>query len=79
MFNLTTQSKLYLRETIKFKKTVVALKPILGKILLDKDYITYQRRNFYMEDFVYILVFCEAQVSDRAWVLKYQLECDKVQ
>ena len=37
MFNLKTQSKLYLRETIKFKKTVVALKPILGKILLDKD------------------------------------------
>ena len=37
MFNLTTQSKLYLRETIKFKKTVVALKPILGKILVDKD------------------------------------------
>ena len=37
MFNLTTQSKLYLRETIKLKKTVVALKPILGKILLDKD------------------------------------------
>ena len=32
-----------------------------------------------MEDFVYILVFCEAQVSDRAWVLKYQLEWDKVQ
>ena len=37
MFNLTTQSILYLRETIKFKKAVVALKPILGKILLDKD------------------------------------------
>ena len=59
------------------------MKPILGKILLDKRLTlflsTYQRQNFYIEDFVYILVFCEAQVSDRAWVLKYQLECDKVQ
>ena len=26
-----------------------------------------------MEDFVYILVFCEAQVSDRAWVLKINI------
>ena len=26
-----------------------------------------------MEDFGYILVFCEAQVSDRAWVLKINI------
>ena len=32
MFNVTTQSKINLRDTIKFKKTMVALKPILGKI-----------------------------------------------
>ena len=33
MFNLRTQSKkIYQRETIKFKKTMVALKLILGKI-----------------------------------------------
>ena len=32
MFNLTTQSKINLRETIKFNKTMVALKTILGKI-----------------------------------------------
>ena len=40
---------------------------------------TYQRNNFYIEDFVYILVICETTRSDRARVLKYQLECDKVQ
>ena len=34
MFNFTTQSKL--KKFKKFKKAVVALKPILGKILLDK-------------------------------------------
>ncbi|CAH3146642.1 unnamed protein product [Porites evermanni] len=49
-----------------------------GKVLKETLFLpTYQRQNFYMEDFVYILVFCEAKVSDRAWVLKYQLECDK--
>ena len=40
MFNLTTQSKLYPALSARndqVKKTVVALKPILGKILLDKD------------------------------------------
>ena len=38
MLNLTTrQSNIYLRETIKFKKTIVALKPIFEEILLDKD------------------------------------------
>ena len=39
------------------------LKPILGKILLDKKTLflsTYQRQNFYIEDFAYMLVICEA-------------------
>ena len=39
------------------------MKPILGKILLDKKTLflpTYQRQNFYVEHFVYILVICEA-------------------
>ena len=30
-----------------------------------------------MEDFVYILVFCEAQVSDRAWVLNISSSATK--
>ena len=39
------------------------LKPILGKILLDKKTLflsTYQRQNFYIEDFAYMLLICEA-------------------
>ena len=63
MFNLRTQSKIYLRETIKFwLKTIVALKPVLGKILLTLFLPTYQRQNFYIEDFVYISVVCEATI-----------------
>ena len=31
-----------------------------------------------MDNLDYILLFCEAQASDRAWVLKYQLNCNKV-
>ena len=66
MFNLTTQSIINLRETIKFKKTIVSLKPILGKIYLIKinsfNFLpTYQRQNFYIEDCVYVLVICEAR------------------
>ena len=37
MFNLTTQSKINLRETIKFKKIMVALKTDVGEDLLDND------------------------------------------
>ena len=37
MFNLTTQSKIYLRETIKFKKNYGCFETDLGEDLLDKD------------------------------------------
>ena len=37
MFNLLTQGKLYLHEMIKLKKSVVALKPISGKIFVELD------------------------------------------
>ena len=43
---------------------MVAWKPILGKIyyiMINSFLSTYQRQNFYIEDFVYILVICEAR------------------
>ena len=62
VFNLTTQSKIYISaRNGQVWKTIVALKPIFGKILLDKDWpffcphinaITSTLR-------IYILVICE--------------------
>ena len=82
MFNLTTQSKIYLHETIKFKKLWLLWNRSWGRFTrkwLTVFLPTYQRQNFYMEDFVYILVICEARSVRSSGVLKYQLECDKVQ
>ena len=84
MFNLRTQSKIYLRQTIKFwLKTIVALKPIFGKILLDKDWLFFcphiNAKTSTLRILFIFLWSAKLEVSNRAWVLKYQLECDKVQ
>ena len=64
VFNLTTQSKIYISaRNEQVQKTIVALTPIFGKILLDKDWpffcphinaITSTLRILF-----YILVICE--------------------
>ena len=84
MFNLRTQSKIYLRETIKFwLKTIVALKPIFGKILLHKDWLFFSPHiNAKTSTLRILFIFqwsVKLQLSDRGWVLKFQLEGDKVQ
>ena len=84
MFNLRTQSKIYLRETIKFwLKTIVALKPIFGKILLHKDWLFFcPHINAKTSTLRILFIFqwsVKLQLSDRGWVLKFQLEGDKVQ
>ena len=64
MFNWTTQSKINLRETIKFKKLWLLWNRSWERITrwrLTLFLPTYQRQNFYIEDFVYILVICEAR------------------
>ena len=58
------------------------MKPILGKILLDKKTLflpTYQRQNSTLRILFIIQWSAKLQVSHRAWILKYQFECDKVQ
>ena len=64
MFNLTTQSKINLRETIKFKKLWLHRNRSWGRntrYRLTLFLPTYQCQNFYIEDFVYILVICDAR------------------
>ena len=78
MFNLRTQSKIYLRETIKFwLKTIVALKPIFGKILLHKDWLFFcPHINAKTSTLRILFIFqwsVKLQLSDRGWVLKFQL------
>ena len=53
---------------------ILALKPILGKILLG---ISTPKLD--IQDFVYISVICKATSVRSSVGLKYQLECDKVQ
>ena len=64
MFNLTTQSKINLRETIKFKKLWLLWNRSWGRFIRQRLTLflpTFQRQNLYIEDFVYILVICEAR------------------
>ena len=79
----TKQNFIYLSETSKFKKTIVALKLIFGKILLDKDWPFFCPHINAITTTLRILFifwwFAKLRVSDRARVLKYQLECGKVQ
>ena len=79
----TKQNFIYLSETSKFKKTIVALKLIFGKILLDKDWPFFCPHINAITTTLRILFifwwFAKLRVSDRAGVLKYQLECGKVQ
>ena len=55
MFNLTTQSKIYLREAMKFKIATDFGEDFAGLRFKTLFLPTYQRQNLYIEDFVYIL------------------------
>ena len=61
---------------------ILALKPILGKIFLDKDglfFCPHIDAKTWHTGFVYISVTCKATSVRSSVGLKYQLECDKVQ
>ena len=63
MFNLTAQTKINLRETIEFRKLWLLWNRSWGRFARQRLTLflsTYQCKNFYIEDFVYILEICEA-------------------
>ena len=79
MFNLTTQqSKVYPRETVKFKKNYSCFETDFWKDFTRWRLTFFLPNNFYIEDFVYILAICEA-TSVRSSVNISSVECDKVQ